>query len=235
MNLPELKQLGRDPLHERVWLEIKSALTSGRFVPGQRLTVRGLAKALNTSAMPVRTAVGKLVAQGALEQLNNGFLAVPVVTRETFNDLMTMRMTLEGMAAANATRHIMPADIEKIAGLAKELDSAWAVRDIDKYLRLNEMFKFEIYSHCDSGVLKELISLLWLRIGPFLRSLRTHYSDSPQIHFHNETITALRNRDADGARHWMETDIRQGRDFLLANAEFADRQPESTANEAPDL
>ena len=45
------------PLHEIVYEEIRRNLIAGQFKPGEAVTLRGLARKLGTSAMPVREAV----------------------------------------------------------------------------------------------------------------------------------------------------------------------------------
>ena len=52
--LPTLRQVSRDTLQDQVYRQIREALMSGRFQPGQKLTIRGLAEALGSSPMPVR-------------------------------------------------------------------------------------------------------------------------------------------------------------------------------------
>jgi DNA-binding GntR family transcriptional regulator len=59
-----LKKIPQDNLMSRVYQEIKTALTAGRFKPGERLPIRKLAQQLGTSPTPVREALQKLVSYG---------------------------------------------------------------------------------------------------------------------------------------------------------------------------
>ena len=54
------------PLHERTYQELKTAIMSGKFMPGEKLTVRGLSEELGVSAMPARAAILRLAAEKAL-------------------------------------------------------------------------------------------------------------------------------------------------------------------------
>lgn len=47
--LPVLRQVSRETLQEQVYRQLREALMSGRFEPGQKLTIRGLAEALGSS------------------------------------------------------------------------------------------------------------------------------------------------------------------------------------------
>src|SRR5579863_5105990 len=80
----ELRRPSRDSLHLRVYQELRRALIAGVFLPGQPVTLRQLVKSLGTSIMPVRDAVGRLIAAGALEMLPNRSVIVPLMTRRKF-------------------------------------------------------------------------------------------------------------------------------------------------------
>ena len=56
-----------DNLQEQPYQRIREGLLEGRFQPGERLKIRDLAAAWGTSPMPVRAALQRLVAEGALE------------------------------------------------------------------------------------------------------------------------------------------------------------------------
>ena len=53
--------------HETVYDSLYASIISGHFEPGKALTIRGLAQELGVSPMPVREAISRLVALGALE------------------------------------------------------------------------------------------------------------------------------------------------------------------------
>ena len=56
-----------DNLQEQLYQKIREGLLAGRFQPGERLKIRDLAAEWGTSPMPVRAALQRLVAEGALE------------------------------------------------------------------------------------------------------------------------------------------------------------------------
>ena len=58
-------------LSAQVYRDLRELIISGQLQPGERLTLAGMAKALGTSAMPVREAIQKLAADDgtAAEQI----------------------------------------------------------------------------------------------------------------------------------------------------------------------
>ena len=90
-------------LQERLYQRLREDLLAGRFQPGERLKIRDLANQWGTSPMPVRAALQRLVAEGALEGEAQRSLRVPLMTRERFLQILQVRLSLEGLAAESAS------------------------------------------------------------------------------------------------------------------------------------
>src|SRR3990167_6021733 len=105
-----------DNLQEQLYQNIRAGLLSGRFQPGERLKIRDLAAAWGTSPMPVRAALQRLVAEGALEGEQQRSLRVPAMTRERFQQITQVRLSLEGLAVELAAARIGAAEIELLRG-----------------------------------------------------------------------------------------------------------------------
>src|SRR5262249_30208271 len=67
----------RDTMRVRVYRALARGLMAGMFKPGEAVTLRTLATRLGTSAMPVREAVSRLIAERALILLPNRSVIVP--------------------------------------------------------------------------------------------------------------------------------------------------------------
>lgn len=109
----------RQTLADQVYGDLKELLLSGRAAPGERFTLRGLAAAIGTSAMPVREAVSRLVAENALEVLPNRAVRVPLMSRARFTELRLIRVSLEGLAATTAASAASDTDIAEVERLVR--------------------------------------------------------------------------------------------------------------------
>ena len=89
-------------LRTRVYDSLRDALTAGQFTPGQKLSFRYIAGTLGVSLTPVREAIRRLVAEGALEMRPGRSVRVPLMTQAKILELRDMRLTLEGLAAEKA-------------------------------------------------------------------------------------------------------------------------------------
>ncbi|MGN7726458.1 GntR family transcriptional regulator [Luteimonas sp. 22616] len=70
-----------------LYREIRRALRSGRYVPGQRIDPATIAEEFHTSATPVRFALYRLVGEGLIADHARSGLYVPLLTEVALRDL----------------------------------------------------------------------------------------------------------------------------------------------------
>ena len=92
----------RSTVQDGVYLRLSEALMNGRLDPGQQLTIASIAEMCGTSHMPVREALRRLAAEGALEVASTGSAHVPAASRARLDDLCEARMINEGAAGTKA-------------------------------------------------------------------------------------------------------------------------------------
>jgi DNA-binding GntR family transcriptional regulator len=71
-------------------------------------------------------------------------------------------------------------------------------------------------------MLLSAVGMIWLKVGPFLRSLSPELGHISETNFHRDAVAALRRGDAEAAAAAIARDIGAGRDLLLATARFDD-------------
>ena len=220
----------RETLHDRVYAELRRSLIHGVFVSGQMLRIQDLAEKLNTSTMPVREALARLISEQALEALPNRTVRVPVITREKLEDLARARVLIEGEVTARAMTRLGPADFKRLRDLTQQCEAAFAVRNDDNIrsaTELNHAFHDHIYRAAGSPVLQPMIESLWLQSGPYVHAaafLHDETNDPAGTHHHWELIKALEKRDAKGAIAALTHDITRAFNLLRnkLDAEEAD-------------
>ncbi|MGR3586891.1 MAG: GntR family transcriptional regulator [Paracoccaceae bacterium] len=219
-----LGPIASQPLHEQVYERLRHALMSGQIAPGRKLISRKLAAELGTSDMPVRSALMRLQALHALDQLANGSMILPAMTRARFSDLMTTRLICEPAATQRAVDGLDRAGLVKLRQVAVALTAAAEDQDIDAYLLHNHDFKFSIYTACGSPSLLFLIETLWLQVGPFLRQFSGQFDNDLRgilaLDYHDEIVRRLEEGDGEAAAALLARDIREGYDFLMRHGQF---------------
>lgn len=217
-----LSRIEHHSVQDRVYEQLRHVLMKGGFAPGQKVSSRKLAAQLGTSDMPVRAALVRLLAEGALVQNANGTFSVPLISMRKFKDVMTMRAMLEGEAASQACGRIDSQGFMELRAAAAGLAEAVAADDIEEYLDHNQKLKFAIYRYSPSLTLQSLIRLLWLQAGPFLRHLNKGLDRmAATANFHDDAIAALERGDSKGAGDAIARDILAGMEFLSLHGEFA--------------
>lgn len=218
----KVARLSRVTLGEQVYQDLRELLAAGQVAPGEKFTLRGLAEAIGTSSMPVREAVNRLAAENALEVLPNRAIRVPIMTRERFVELRTIRIEIEGLAAQMAAERATPNDIAEalrhqsvFAEESRRLDPDGAVA-----LKANKDFHFAVYGAARMPLLLQIIGGLWLQIGPVINldlraSGRRLHAVEAHKH-HTRLIEAIRRRDGRAARAALADDIRTAAEFILA-------------------
>jgi GntR family transcriptional regulator, colanic acid and biofilm gene transcriptional regulator len=211
-------ELPRTTLSVQVERGIREALMAGRFEPGERLNIRALAAMLGTSATPVREALSRLAADGAVEMVPNQSVRVPLFSRERFEELKLIRMAVEGLATEQAATRITIAEIEAIEQLLAQYIAAGHAERGDRSLAFSKQFRFAIYEAARMPTLMRVIEGLWTRSAP---SFRFMYPRSPVDleleEVYADTVSALRRRDSVRARRSIERAIAIGTDRLQAN------------------
>ena len=214
----------RQSLNQQVYESLHQALASGYFAPGQRVPLRAVASALGTSTMPVREAVNRLVAIGALELLENRRVRVPLVGVESYRDLIAARSLIEAAAAEAAAPLMTDAVLEALARTHGEMCEISArprtEENIRAYLARNQAFHFLIYGAVGSHTLVSVIQSLWIRAGPFFHILHKQSSDWRGNDNHARILTAMQKRDPAEARAAMHADIVGATDHIVGDIMF---------------
>jgi DNA-binding GntR family transcriptional regulator len=197
-------------------------LVTGKFIPGQVLSNRALAEAMDTSPIPVREALRRLVSERGLVVRHNGSVAVPPFSAAQFTDLRRVRCIAEGAAVEMAAERLRGADIERLERHCASIREAFESGSRERYLLANTRFHFTIYGTCESAVLLSIIDSLWLQLGPFLNLTVAREAFEFRIVHQLNAVAAIRRGDARGARDAGIRDIMVSGDFILSHARRAD-------------
>ena len=199
---------------------MRQALIVGDLVPGQLVSIRTLAEKFGTSLIPVRDALKRLVAERALETLPNRTFCVPRMTRDRFQELLQVRLSLETMLAQRAAERIQPKVIRELEKVNEEMQGAVPADEVRRYLAANQRFHFTLYSAADSSAIFPIVESLWLQVGPFLNGVFTNAGTKHARDNHTQVLKALRRRDAVAAGEAIRHDLADAADVILAQHAF---------------
>lgn len=209
-------------LADRVYRHFADRLIAGRFRPGDKFSLRAVADALGISMMPVREAVLRLGAEGALDISPKRAVAVPFMSAAHFRDITRVRMEVEGFAAALAAADRNTQTLTQIRATEAAFRhmSRESAPDLARAVADNQAFHFAIYRAAGSPELLAIIERLWLRVGPIinldLRENPERLSLGDAVRFHAQALSAIEAGDASAARAAVAGDIENAANFILS-------------------
>ncbi len=128
------------PAHQLVYSHLRTLILFGDLAPGQAVTIQGLTSLLNAGMTPVREALRRLIAEGALIHQGNRRVVVPTLSAANIEELGFVRETLEPELARRATSRMTPEVLERLTQIDALLNSAIERGDIGEYLTQNYQF-----------------------------------------------------------------------------------------------
>ncbi|MBN8291003.1 GntR family transcriptional regulator [Rhodobacter sp. NTK016B] len=214
MSTPIIARIDPLKLRENVYFALRDAFTRGAFAPGDVLSLRTLADQLGVSMTPVREAVRRLVAEGALVDTPSRTLMVPAFDARRAADLKAARLALEKLVLDLAMTRMTSADIDTLEEiLTRPKTGPAALPD----LVANHDFHHKLYGFSESAILLPMIEALWLQYGAYLNLIinRPAAGQIDEHAHHHEIIAALRAGDRAKAHAALEDDITRSFHFLL--------------------
>jgi DNA-binding GntR family transcriptional regulator len=200
-------------LGRQVYQELHRRIMGGTLLPGARLTLRGLARDLDVSIQPVREAVGRLAAEAALDLDSGRGIVVPRLDRTTLDEIWSIRVLLEGEAAARFAGRDAAEEIERLIEAHHRRVEAAAVTETPERDFLLQAGGLLISQGCGSPILLGQIMNLRLRSAPHIaealaRPIRMEPGFIRQtLAIQLEVMRAIRSRDAPRALHLRRANL----------------------------
>lgn len=201
---------GRLPAHEVIYRQLRDLVLYGDLAPGQAVTIQGLTERLGAGMTPVREAIRRLIAEGALEFQGNRRVSVPLLSADNISELIIARQWLDPHLSLRATERATPDDLEELTALDEALDRSISAGDLRGYLELNYRFHKRLYELAEAPILADLADGLWLRFGPSLRVVCGRLGTQNLPDKHKDLLEAMRAKDAEGAARAIREDVIQG-------------------------
>jgi DNA-binding GntR family transcriptional regulator len=217
-------------LRERVYRSISEAIMRGDFAPGQKITIRSLAAMTGTSLTPVRDALNRLVAENVLRGEANRSVVIPTLSGTEIRELRDVRIVNECFATKIAASRVTDSDISTLRRIAARVGQARSRGDVGQDLSAIYEFQFALYAISQMPLLLTIIGNLWLKSGPYLKTLFPEYIDQLKISrgdWRARLCDALERRDVDAACAEIEHDVSDAMTYVakVFDAAYAYRSP----------
>jgi DNA-binding GntR family transcriptional regulator len=205
--------LVRDNLSDSVVLKLRHMIVDGQLPAGARINEVHLSRQLAISRTPLREALARLAQEGALRSVARIGYFVRPLTVEEFEQLYDIRPILDPEALRLAG---LPSR-ERMEKLQDLNDAIGRARDSDTIINLDDEFHMELIAACPNQVLIELIRQIVQRTRRYeIGLMRESRNVAVATANHKEIMMALRKRDLRSACAALRTNLRTGREPILA-------------------
>ncbi len=212
-----------EPVERQVYRSLRKGLMRGLIAPDTVLTGRSLAQHMGLSVQPVRDALKRLEADGAIIGRPQSGFHLPAMTAAEYWESIEIRTRLEGLAGRLAAAQATPALVARLTALNQAMRG---LADPRAYLAANFAFHFAIYEIAQRATLLSLIENFWVRIGPVLHHHPNTGATEAAFAKHARIIAALAAGDGAGAEQAIVDD-------LVSAAHIVVQRLEGSANAAP--
>jgi DNA-binding GntR family transcriptional regulator len=216
---------GREPLRERVYSYLRSAIVSGNIPPEERLVEETIARERGVSRTPVREALHKLEKEGLIEHFPNRGFTVIRETESHVAEIFEIRSILEGHILRTACESATDEFLSELKLLVGEAKRCLAQSKIEELHHYNTLFHDRINRQVSGrerlkGLVKDLKEYV-LRYRS--ATLRFPGGAARTIQGHEKIILALETRDRDLCERVMRAHIEEAKNDAMR--ELLERKP----------
>lgn len=199
--------LERPNISETLVILLREMIVDGSLPAGERVNEVHLAASLKVSRTPLREALGRLVAEGALNVVPRiGYFACPL-TLEEFQQIYPIRAILD----PEALRLSGIPSAQRLARLEALNQKIIKAHDTEKVLSLDDAWHLELLADCSNSVLIDLIQQFMRRTRRYeLALMRERRNVHVAYNYHEKIMAALRAGDLKAACNALRRNMQVG-------------------------
>jgi DNA-binding GntR family transcriptional regulator len=207
-------------LRERVYKALKEMIIIQEIPPGEKLDEDSLASQLGVSRTPVRESLYRLENEGIVKIIPRRGAFIVKHSKESINEILSVREVLEGLSAREAASHITDAALEVLESLSEKFSES-NVRLLSKeYLQVDVKFHKTIIEASKNEWLISLMNILNDHIQMLrLRTVTFQGRPEQSLSEHRRILEALKAGDPLLAESLMREHINNVRESYLKNIE----------------
>ena len=201
-------------LAEQVFDRLETEILSGKYQPGEILTELKLVGDLGVSRTPIREALHRLEQEHVIEITQKGILVLGV-SRQDLEDILEIRMRVEGLAAYMAAKRITPEELEELRETVELQEFYVPKNDADRINVMDTKFHLLIYRFAGSTPLYDTLMPLHKKVLKYRRAsveneVRSAYSSQE----HRAIFEAIASHDAERAEELMRIHIANAKEYI---------------------
>lgn len=214
-----IEKIKTETLRQKVYNQLRTKILGAELLPGEKISLRGLAEQFGVSLLPVREAVWQLESENILVVESNKRIQVNHLTRSQFKEILNLRLLLETEAVVKACQFRPQKAVGKVEKILNSMRKTVGV-DHRNYIKKNDEFHKAIYSYANSPLLLELIQRLLARVNPYIYLHAIEDRDlSSAIGCHVEMFEGFSSGDEERTKIALQKDLSDAASVILTHLE----------------
>ncbi|MCX7920438.1 MAG: GntR family transcriptional regulator [Clostridia bacterium] len=207
-------------LRAKVFNQLQNDILNGKYQPGESLIETRLCDDLGVSRTPIREAIRQLELEGLVQSIPNKGAIVKGISAKDIEDIYTIRMLIEGLAARWATEKITPEELEELKE-AVELEEFYTMKnDTEHLLKFDSKFHEIIFKASKSKPLMHTLKTFHHYVQRARNtSLRCPGRAEEVLMEHKAILQAIINGEAEKAEKLTTEHVRNASNNLIHNRE----------------
>ena len=193
------------PLRDVVFQTLRGAILKGDLKPGERLMELQLASKLGVSRTPIREAIRMLEQEGLAVTIPRKGAEVAKMTEKDMEDVLEIRLSLEGLAVRLSCEKITPAALQELAVAMEDFEVKTRSGQFVEMAKADVKFHEILYKASNNPKLQQLLNNLREQMYRYRVEYLKDDSIYPRlIEEHQKMYDALKSKDSKLAESYVE-------------------------------
>ncbi|MBI1294110.1 FCD domain-containing protein [bacterium] len=217
MTIEKLARVESSTLKENVCTILRRSIIDGTLTGGMEINQAQIAEQLGVSRGPLREALGQLEFEGLVESTPYKGVVVTALTRESVEDLYSVRAVLENLAIRRAVDYATVEELATLDRIVDEMRIAALAGDREKLGLLDIGFHEQIVSMARNTLLKKLWKLLAVSLQRCLYARHSRYESLEHVvGSHPAIVAAITVRDKEESSRILRIHMAEWAEQILA-------------------
>ena len=193
------------PLRDVVFQTLRGAILKGDLKPGERLMELQLASKLGVSRTPIREAIRMLEQEGLAVTIPRKGAEVAKMTEKDMEDVLEIRLSLEGLAVRLSCEEITPAALQELKVAMENFEEKTRSGQFVEMAKADVKFREILYKASNNPKLQQLLNNLREQMYRYRVEYLKDDSIYPRlIEEHQKMYDALKSKDSKLAESYVE-------------------------------
>jgi DNA-binding GntR family transcriptional regulator len=203
-------------LRSRVFNQLQNDILNGLYQQGDSLIETKLCEELGVSRTPIREALRQLELEGLVQSIPNKGAIVKGISPQDIQDIYTIRMLIEGLAARWAAEKITVEELKELTDVIELEEFYTGKSDVDHLLQLDSRFHDIIFRASKSKPLMHTLSTFHHYVQKARSvSLKSSGRAKEALEEHKAILQAITAHDAERAEKLTTEHVSKANTNLL--------------------